>query len=212
MNIICPYCGSVNRVDNIDGSRFYTEVVCKKCGSKQELEIGAISFHSSGMERRIDPDRAIDDEKIDEDDGINEDIADAVAVLDENTPKIRTKHYKLLTVTAAFLVLVMVVVFIGGVVFTMRGSGAYGLSKSFVRNSDEIKAFVGDDMRFGKLPTGFISTSGEQGKAKIDIKVEGDRNSTVVRVMLRKVGGKWKVMAATYEDEQGSNRLILGDI
>ncbi len=98
------------------------------------------------------------------------------------------------------------------VVGMTRRSPAYRASEEFIRNSPEIRALVGGDMRFGWVPRGSILADVSAGSADLRLRVSGPSGSTHVEVLARSRNNQWTVVSARYEDRDGSLKTVLPSV
>jgi ribosomal protein S27E len=211
MIVICPFCGNINEV-KMKRSHPRLEVACRKCGAHHTLEIG-ITSHAMAMVdcplcgyRQV---RAYKCVKCGA--GLTAEPAARAEMTPEEKGKrdILSKRYKMLTITALAMIILIFVGTIAGVFFMLKRSDAYRISETFIRNNDEIKKTVGENIRFGFIPVGSVKLSGKEGTANFKVRVKGSRGSTVVRVYLRRSQGTWRVASALYTDKFGIRRRVV---
>ncbi len=116
----------------------------------------------------------------------------------------RDRRVLLIALAAVIPFLLLVVGGIAGLVFYfLKGSEAYRLAETLIRQSPEIRTVVGEGLEFGWFPTGSIETSGPSGRAELTIRVVGTTGSARVHVRMRKQMGEWRVLEAVYESPEG---------
>ena len=211
MVIICPQCGSINQIKKIDPSRPVIDVICRNCGSAQSLKIGTTSqsrsmtacpqcgFMQPRGEKCLKCGAAMYTE-------VPESVFDRETLKRTGPISLR---YKVILIVAVAMVVMIFLGSIAGVFLMMKTSGAYKLTKHYIRQSEEIRKTVGDDIKFGLIPMGSISTSGREGRAHFTVRVRGTRGTTDVSIYLRKSEGKWHVVSAAYRDLYGVNRTLI---
>jgi len=101
-------------------------------------------------------------------------------------------------------VLLTVSVIAGFVFYSIGNSQAAETAKTFLRNSEKLKADIGEVKDFGSFVTGSVNIANDNGSATINIKVIGERetvNASVNLVFLH--GQDWRVVSASYVDKKG---------
>jgi len=211
MVVICPRCGAINQIKKVKISHPTLDVICKKCGARHSLEIGVTS-HSAAMVRcphcGYKQTRAERCAKCGTSLIIKAVEPADLGTTEESKQGIFSKRYKTLTITAAAMIVLIFLGSIAGVFFMMKSSDAYKLSEAFIRNNKEIKAMVGEDIKFGLVPLGSVKMSGKEGAADFKVNVKGSKGSTYVSIFLRKQRGKWRVVSAIYTDQYGVKRRL----
>lgn len=211
MIVICPFCGNINQV-KMKRSSPVLEVTCRRCGTPHTLELG-ITSHAMAMiecplcgHRQIRAYRCVKCGS-----GLTEKPSTRAEMKPEEKDRrdIVSKRYKLLTMTAVAMIILIFLGTIAGVFFMLKRSDAYRISEAFIRNNDEIKKTVGENIRFGLIPVGSVKLSGREGAADFKVRVKGSRGSTVVRVYLRRAEGTWRVASVMYTDKFGIKRRII---
>jgi uncharacterized RDD family membrane protein YckC len=98
-------------------------------------------------------------------------------------------------------IIVGAILFVFSIQFLMKQDGSYRTAIQSIEDNQEIRAIVGDNMRFGYWMSGSMSKSGGAGDAAYSIKVKGDsKQQVVVTVGLTKEPGyPWKVSHFSYE-------------
>lgn len=118
------------------------------------------------------------------------------------------KGVHLILALAAFGVIIVGGAFLAVVSMTKR-SPAYRAAEEFIRNSPEIRALVGSEMRFGWVPRGSILADVNAGSADLRMRVSGPTGSTRVEVLARSRTNQWMVVSARYVDRDGSLKTVL---
>ncbi len=96
-----------------------------------------------------------------------------------------------------------------GIQYSITNSEAYTVAQSFLRENEEIRRTVGEQIEFGFFPTGRIQSNRQRMSAEFDIGVKGSSGSTVVLVSLIEEQNRWTIVKATYEDESGTVHSLL---
>ena len=211
MIVICPRCGEVNQIKKVKISRPTLDIVCKKCGARHSLEIGVTSHSAAMVKCPHCGYKQIRAERCAKCGGslIIQAVKPAdLGTTEENEQSIFSKRYKVLTITAAAMIVLILLGSIAGVFLMMKISDPYKLSEAFIRNNKEIKAVVGEDLKFGLVPLGSVKMSGKEGTADFKVYVKGSKGSTYVNVFLRKQRNKWRVVSASYTDQYGVKRRL----
>ncbi|MCD6153388.1 MAG: hypothetical protein J7J07_05695 [Syntrophobacterales bacterium] len=211
MVVICPYCGAVNKVKQPKSSIPTLEVTCKKCGGIHTLEVGTTSQPVAMIKCPICGYKQAPAEKCAKCDANlvrMERKTEEFKVPEEVKPGLISKRYKTFIIVAVLMIIIIFSGSIAGVFFMLTRSDAYKSTKNFIKNSREIKAVVGNNMRLGLVKSGFVRMSGGEGTAKFKIRVKGSKDSTEVMVFLRKTMGEWQVVAASYKDRYGVRRRL----
>lgn len=210
MVLICPNCGKINEVKEKKWRRPSLRVRCRHCGYETEVQVGTTS-HSPGTytyESSVRRDRyGVPPEKK---------AARPPAIPGRAEPAdreagipSRTRILKFLLVGLVFLVL-LTAGMLAATLFMIRGSPAYKTAESFIRSSDEIRAAVGENPRFGLFPAGSVRTSQGRGAADFLIEVTGSRGKTEVRITLQRENSRWKVVSAFFTDPSGKRMRLTG--
>ena len=119
-----------------------------------------------------------------------------------------TKNIVILVGVAVVTIVLLVVVFVGGIVgfalYTVGNSEAAVTAKDFLRNSQLLKDDIGEVRDFGTFVTGSINVHNSNGDATIGLKVIGERRSVNATVGLAYSSGRpWRVVSASYINESG---------
>jgi predicted RNA-binding Zn-ribbon protein involved in translation (DUF1610 family) len=211
MIVICPQCGSINQVKKLDLSKPVIDVICRNCGGAQSLKIGTTS---QSRARAVCPQCGFKQPQVEKclkcgTDMYTEAQESAFDREALKSPSLISLRYKAIIIVALAMVVMIFLGSIAGVFLMMKTSDAYTLAERYIRQSEEIRQTVGDDIKFGLIPMGSISTSGTEGRAHFTVRVKGSRGTTDVSIYLRKYEGKWHVVSAAYSDLYGINRTLI---
>jgi uncharacterized RDD family membrane protein YckC/uncharacterized protein YneF (UPF0154 family) len=127
----------------------------------------------------------------------------AMSVRVINLPRTGLIRVKLLTsliVVSLFLLLGL----IGGVMYLLKDSDAYRLSKQYISENPWVQQEVGNTIKFGIIQNSEIIIKGASGEANLTINVFGDKGEITVTTMLEKKNGNWQVIKAGYIDKAGN--------
>ena len=116
------------------------------------------------------------------------------------TGLIRVKLLTSLIVVSLFLLLGL----IGGVMYLLKDSDAYRLSKQYISENPWVQQEVGNTIKFGIIQNSEIIIKGASGEANLTINVSGDKGEITVTTMLEKKDGNWQVIKAGYIDKAGN--------
>ena len=108
----------------------------------------------------------------------------------------------------------LVVLFVGGIVglalYSVGNSEAAVKAKDFLRNSEKLKADIGEVKDFGSIVTGSVTVHNGEGEATLNLKVVGDRKTVNASVHLVMVSGStWRVSSASYINTSGEKIDLL---
>ena len=108
----------------------------------------------------------------------------------------------------------LVALFIGGIVgfalYQLGNSEAAARARDFLRNSEKLKADIGEVEDFGSIVTGGVNLSSGTGRATINLKIVGERKTVNASVDLELVsGGTWRVSSASYVNDIGQTIDLL---
>jgi len=99
---------------------------------------------------------------------------------------------------------VIIICFVGGIMYLIKSSGAYALAEQYIRANPAIREMVGTPLEFGLFPTGNVSVSGESGEANLSIHVAGEKGEVTVVLVMEKRAGQWEIIQAYYVDKDGN--------
>jgi hypothetical protein len=106
------------------------------------------------------------------------------------------------TITIVFLI------FVGGIVgvalYSVSNSEAANTARNFLKNSEKLRADIGEVKDFGSIVTGSVNINNESGQATVNIKVIGANetvNASVDMVFIH--GREWRVVSASYVNNSG---------
>ena len=125
-----------------------------------------------------------------------------------------TKKIILVVVSIVVVLGLIVLIFVGGIVgsvfYGISNSEAANVSREFLRNNAQLKQDIGEVKDFGKLVTGNINIDGGDGTAEISLKVVGERKTVNATVeLIYRNGKQWRVMAASYRNDEGQTIDLL---
>lgn len=125
-----------------------------------------------------------------------------------------TKKIVLIVGAVVAVLGLVVVLFIGGIVgfalYQVGNSEAAVKAKDFLRTSEKLKQDIGAVQDFGSIVTGEFNLSDGSGRAKINLKVIGERKTVNASVGLDLVSGNtWRVSSASYVDNSGQTIDLL---
>lgn len=120
-----------------------------------------------------------------------------------NLPRTGLIRVKLLTslIVASLLLLLGL---IGGVMYLLKDSDAYCLSKQYISENPWVQQEVGNTIIFSIIQNSEIIIKGASGEANLTINVSGDKGEITVTTMLEKKNGNWQVIKAGYVDRTGN--------
>jgi len=107
------------------------------------------------------------------------------------------------------IVVIAVAGIVGSVFYGISNSEAASTSREFLRNSEHLKQDIGEVQDFGRLVTGNIHFNNGIGNAELSLKVYGARKTVNATVELIYGGGKWRVTAASYRNEDGQTIELM---
>jgi hypothetical protein len=108
----------------------------------------------------------------------------------------------------------VVVCFVGGIValalYQVSNSEATARAKDFLRNSEKLKAEIGEVKDFGSIVTGSVNLHSSGGEAALNLKAIGDRKTvnTTVRLVLI-TSSTWRVSSASFVNDAGQTIDLL---
>lgn len=89
-------------------------------------------------------------------------------------------------------------VLIGGIIFgvfgAMKSSDAYAMSMATIRDNEQVKAALGEDISAGFFLSGSIKVEGAEGLASLQIPLKGSRGSGVAYTRAVKQAGAWQIL------------------
>lgn len=108
------------------------------------------------------------------------------------------------------IVLIFVAGIVGSIFYGISNSEAAEVSREFLRNNAQLKADIGEVREFGKFVTGNINIDSGDGTAQLSLKVVGERKTVNATLELMYRSGKpWRVIAASYNNENGQTIDLL---
>jgi len=201
MKVICSSCGQVGEIKKIDRTKPTVTYVCKNCGTVRELAVGVSDHRQAltlGGEGMMQGTKFTKDKTTTSQPRMSGDVA-------ESSRPSNVRRFIIVTIAVITVIFLVVAV---GMFFLITHSDAYRVASDFLRSSDEIRKMIGDNVKLGGIPTGYVETSNGDGRAEIVVTVKGDTGSTHVRLYLARETGDWRVVGGTYEDETGTERIF----
>jgi hypothetical protein len=125
-----------------------------------------------------------------------------------------TKKIVLIVATVVVVLGLLAAIFIGGIVglalYTVGNSEAAARAKDFLRDSEKLKADIGEVKDFGSIVTGSINVDNNNGRATLNLKVIGERKTVNASVDLVYTNSSaWRVSAASYVNSSGQSIDLL---
>jgi hypothetical protein len=120
-----------------------------------------------------------------------------------NLPRPGLIRVKLLT-SLIVVSLLLLLGLIGGVMYLLKDSDAYRLSKQYISENPWVQQEVGNTIKFGTIRNSEVIIKGASGEANLTINVSGDKGEITVTTMLEKKDGNWQVIKAGYIDKAGN--------
>ena len=110
------------------------------------------------------------------------------------------------------LIVVSILLFlglIGSVMYLLKSSDAYRLSKQYISENPWAQQEVGNTIKFGIIQSSEI-INGASGEANLTIHVSGDKGEITVTTKLEKKDGRWQIIEAGYIDKTENYIDIMG--
>ena len=125
-----------------------------------------------------------------------------------------TKKIILIVVAIVIVLILIVLIFVGGIVgsvfYGISNSEAANVSREFLRTNAKLKEDIGEVKEFGSWVTGNINIDGGDGTAQLSLKVVGERKTVNATVeLIYRNGKQWRVMAASYRNDEGQDIDLL---
>jgi hypothetical protein len=125
-----------------------------------------------------------------------------------------TKKIVLIVATVVVVLGLLAAIFIGGIVglalYTVGNSEAAARAKDFLRDSEKLKADIGEVKDFGSIVTGSINVDNNNGRATLNLKVIGERKTVNASVDLVYTNSSaWRVSAASCVNSSGQSIDLL---
>jgi len=127
----------------------------------------------------------------------------AMPVRVTNLPRTGLIRVKLLT-SLIVVSLLLLLSLIGGVMYLLKDSEAYRLSKQYINENPRVQQEVGNTIKFSIIQNIEVIIKGASGKANLTINVSGDKGEITITTMLEKEDGNWQVIKAGYIDNAGN--------
>ncbi|GAX61915.1 hypothetical protein SCALIN_C28_0117 [Candidatus Scalindua japonica] len=147
----------------------------------------------------IDPDRQAWHDKIA---GTYVIKAESRPVQTNQQPSPGPVRIKLLT-SLIIVCLLMLLSLIAGVVYLLKDSDAYKLSKQYIGANMWVQQEVGNTIEFGIIESSKVF-NGASGKANLIIRVSGEKGEVTVTTRLEKRDGEWQIIKAGYFDSDNN--------
>ena len=114
-----------------------------------------------------------------------------------------TKKIVLIIGSVVVVLGVIVLLFVGGILFTvfktMSSSEAAEAARTYLRNNEKLKQEIGEVKDFGWFVTGNINVSNGDGVATLYLKAKGEKSDADTRVDLQYRDNRaWRVTGASY--------------
>jgi hypothetical protein len=108
----------------------------------------------------------------------------------------------------------LVAIFVGAIIslafYTIGHSEAASTAKKFLKQSEKLKADIGEVQDFGSFVTGSINGENSVGTATLNLKVIGARREVNATVeMVYSQSGQWRVTGASYVNAAGQTVYLL---
>jgi hypothetical protein len=102
----------------------------------------------------------------------------------------------------------LLLVFVGGIVgvalYSVSNSEAADTARKFLKNSEKLRADIGEVKDFGSIVTGSVNIANDSGQATVNLKVIGANKTVYASVNMVFVHGReWRVVSATYINTSG---------
>jgi hypothetical protein len=125
-----------------------------------------------------------------------------------------TKKIIVVVLAIAVVLGLIVIIFVGGIVgsvfYGISNSEAANVSREFLKNNAQLKQDIGEVKEFSRFVTGNINLNNGDGTAQLSLKVFGQRKTVNATVELIYRNGKpWRVVAASYKNEDGQTIDLL---
>jgi hypothetical protein len=113
-------------------------------------------------------------------------------------------------VVLGLVVVCFVGVIVGVALYQVSNSEAAARAKDFLRNSEKLKAEIGEVKDFGSIVTGSVNLHSSGGEATLNLKAIGDRKTvnTTVRLVLI-TSSTWRVSSASFVNDAGQTVELL---
>ncbi|NPU83332.1 MAG: tetratricopeptide repeat protein [Syntrophaceae bacterium] len=102
-----------------------------------------------------------------------------------------------------FLLIIGIILVISAAYDFIRESDPFRLCETYLKQNPQIREVVGEVREVKPWFPVSISTSGQQGRATMTFLVEGTKGTVKAQATLTKQRGAWKILTASYEDNQG---------
>jgi uncharacterized RDD family membrane protein YckC len=126
--------------------------------------------------------------------------ADAKSVQTIRLPHPGLVRTKMLT-SLIVICLLMFLSLIGSIVYMLKKSDTYKLSKQYISENPWVQQEVGNTIEFGIIQSSKVF-NGTSGTANLTIHVSGDKGEITITTMLEKRDGGWQIIEAGYYDRE----------
>jgi type II secretory pathway pseudopilin PulG len=123
---------------------------------------------------------------------------------------------KIVLVVAAVVVVLglLAAIFVAGIVgfalYTVGNSEAAARAQDFLRTNEKLKTDIGEVKDFGSIITGSVNVDNNNGQARLNLKVIGERKTVNASVDLVYTNGSvWRVSSASYVNASGQTIDLL---
>ncbi len=102
----------------------------------------------------------------------------------------------------------LLLIFVGGIVgvalYSVSNSEAADTARKFLKNSEKLRADIGEVKDFGSIVTGSVNVANDSGQATVNLKVIGANKTVNASVNMVFVQGReWRVVSASYVNTSG---------
>jgi len=112
--------------------------------------------------------------------------------------------------TGALVVVVVAGGIVGFAFYSIGKSQAATTAKNFLKNSQKLKADIGEVKDFGTFVSGGINVANDSGEATLHLKVYGEKATVNASVdLVYRNGRDWRVSSASYTNVSGQKIDLL---
>lgn len=191
MYVPCPICEALHELTDANLPGGFKQAACQECGANLVL-LNAQSASGNTLAKRI--------------------VKGSAPAKQHNSRA--SGPTRLWGIVAVAILCVINYSLLGSAVFglhySIKNSEAYKASESFLRENEQIKQVIGDDIQFGFLPSGKMQSNDNLSTAEFNISIKGSYRSTVAWVALVKHQNNWRVIKASYKDASGTFQPLVG--
>jgi hypothetical protein len=124
-----------------------------------------------------------------------------------------TKKLVWIIVAVVGAVVVLVMLFVGAILFavfgSMKSSTPYQHAVEVATHDPRVLATLGAPVKPGWLPSGSINVSGDSGHADLSVPLEGTAHKGKLYIVASKAEGEWSYQILTVRVEGGTVRIDL---